>query len=237
MNIYHNHRNNSKKYGIPCIWKTHSPFGRPFPVKTLGNNTKLIVVCRNPKDCLLSLYMFVTATIHKWTKFNTLFVNFYNSFITGMMIYGSWFEFYKEYFNLYNDPNSIYCHFKYDNEFNKIPKTLNEQKLLFLYYEDLKNDLKTEIIKIAKFIGYYNDLGNNNSLSKDTIINNIVNNCQFNSMKQLNIKTNTYPVGFFRNGTVNDWQKYLTKDQSSLIDNLIRCTFYNTNFKYYKQLL
>ena len=90
--------------------------------------------------------------------------------------------------------------------------------MLVLFYEDLKKDMKVEVKKVAKFYG--KDL-------KDDVIDAIVEQCTFKSMKE-NPMTNLEDVPvfdknearFFRKGEVGDWENYFDDAKNAYIDQL-----------------
>lgn len=89
---------------------------------------KILVVWRNPKDTLVSFYHFMNKNPVlpnvEWDKF-------YSDFISGEVIYGSYFDHAKAWEKLFSDPN-----------------------VKMVTYEDLKENLTERIRQIAEFFGF-----------------------------------------------------------------------------------
>ena len=153
------------------------------------------------------------------TNFKGNFNAYFEYWMWGMLPFSSWFEYYSEWWRYY----------KYKNTHNNI---------LWIYYEDLQQNAVSEIEKIAKFIGKYDSLAAT-EMERQKKIRLIAERSSFKNMKQLtNDKVVDIGVGtrFFRKGIVNDWKNWMTKRQSDIVDHMIRCKFYETDFKYYQQL-
>ena len=205
---------NRSKY---CIWKTHSYF-KTFPAKSINKNTKFIYVARNPKDCCVSAFHFHSKEPN--TRYKGNFDQFFHMFISGAILFGSYFDHVNEWYNAYVNQ-----------------KSLNIQ-ILWIYFEDLVNDLESQIIKISKFINNgnnYNSDDPSDMLNKDNI-RDVYDKCQFNFMKNESktAKIHLSPM-FFRKGKIGDWKNYMTKEQSDIIDNIIYAKFYQTDIRYWKQ--
>ena len=198
---------NNSKY---CIWQTHSYY-KTFPVKSINKNTKLIYVTRNPKDCCVSAFHFYQKEPNIGYKGD--FNQFFKMFISGAIIFGSYFDHVNDWYNAYINQ-----------------KSLNIQ-ILWIYFQDLIIDLESQIIKISDFI---ND-DDRKVLSKDNI-QDVYEKCQFNWMKNesKSDKIHLSPM-FYRKGKIGDWKNYMSKDQSDTIDNIIYARFYHTNIRYWKQ--
>ena len=144
-------------------------------------------------------------------------IGFY--WMMGMIIFGSYFEFYAEWYRIY----------KYKNQ---------NKNILWVYYEDLKENPIQEIAKISKFIGKYDGLGDDEQ-ERMSKIREISEKSSFKSMKKMT-EDGKVDIGvgsrFFRRGNVKDWRNWMTQSQSDMIDNMIRARFYETDFKYYQDL-
>ena len=199
-----------------CFWKTHASF-HAFPAKSIDPSTKLIVVCRNPKDTVVSAFNFFS--IEPASKFTGNFNDWFNYWMMGMIIFGNWFEFYAEWYRIY----------KYKNK---------NKNILWIYYEDLQRNPLIEIEKISKFIGKYKGLGDDER-ERLLKIKEIERKSSFKNMKKMTDEGKVdIGVGskFFRKGIVNDWKNWMTQKQSDTVDQMIRCKFYETDFKYYLDL-
>ncbi|CEF69897.1 Sulfotransferase 6B1 [Strongyloides ratti] len=177
-------------FPVQRIFKTH--FFYDWIPKS--KKAKYIYTVRNPKDVLISYYHHIrNMKINDWEDgdFNVMFEMFLNDEIES----GGYFMHVKSWLPHINDEN-----------------------VLFLVYEDMCKDLKSNIIKIAKFLG-----GNANRILEDSkLLDKVVDVCTFKSMHEKNeifssditMRTKT----FIRKGGSKNWKNYLTKEQSDLID-------------------
>ncbi|XP_070537634.1 sulfotransferase 1A1-like [Ptychodera flava] len=97
------------------------------PTQMLVKKPKTILVDRNPKDCLISLYNWhLSVALLEPTTWEDIFAKY----MKGHTIYGDYCEFTK-----------------------KWSKYKNEPWLLWIRYEDMKKDHKGSVRKIAEFMG------------------------------------------------------------------------------------
>eukprot|EP01084_Bolivina_argentea_P240609 404154_1 len=188
-----------------------------FPVKMLNKNSKLIIICRNSKDCAVSYYYFCKKLNIKRDEWMYEWDVCIDQFISGSVGIGyfslnSYWSFYKDYYDLYNAPNSQF----YRNNV--------DAKMLWIYYEDLIKNPKDQIIKIAKFLDQYQNFND-----KENTIQQIIKESSFNEMNE---KSGRNTNKFFRKGNVNDWKNHLTSQQNNDINQLTRDYFDGTDFKY-----
>ncbi|XP_050037803.1 sulfotransferase ssu-1-like [Dermacentor andersoni] len=193
---------------------THLPPNVLQPVK----GCKYIYVTRNPYDCAVSFYHFIKGFTLK-TVTDVSFESFLSMFLSGKVIYGDYFDHLLPW---------------YDRR--------AEENVLFLTYEQLTQDTRGQVLKIADFLG--DDHGA--ALRKDeALFQRILDACSLESMKAFfkdppaeRIKeiakavteislTSTEPLnrhpdrnidkhdgaGFVRKGIVGDWKNYFTPEQ------------------------
>ena len=119
-------------------------------------------------------------------------------FLEKWLDFGAWFRAMEQWWPHRNDPN-----------------------VLLLRYEDMKSDLRGNIDKITKFLGWTNLC----DLSEDKQ-NTILQNCSFEWMKANVSKFNRFssdkpptfkPDGFIRRGQVGDHNSELSKEQQQRI--------------------
>ncbi|CAO2639474.1 Sulfotransferase 1 family member D1 [Lemmus lemmus] len=115
-----------KNMQSPRLVKTHLPV-QLLPSSFWKNDCKMVYVARNAKDVAVSYYYFYQmAKMHPepgtWEEF-------LDKFMAGQVPYGSWFNHVKSWW-----------------------EKKKEHPLLFLYYEDLKQNPKEEIKKVASFL-------------------------------------------------------------------------------------
>nr|XP_004665421.1 sulfotransferase 1 family member D1 [Jaculus jaculus] len=171
----------------PRLVKTHLPV-QLLPSSFWKNNCKMIYVARNAKDVVVSYYYFYQmAKLHPepgtWEEF-------LDKFMTGKVSFGSWYDHVKDWWEKRKD-----------------------YRILYLFYEDMKEDPKREIKKLLKFLE--KDL-------PDEVVNKILHHSSFKVMKQ-NPKTNYTTVTqeemdhsvspFMRKGISGDWKNHFTVAQ------------------------
>lgn len=176
----------------PRLLKTHLPLAL-LPQSLLDQKVKVIYVARNAKDVAVSYYHFYKmAKVHPdpgtWDSF-------LEKFMDGQVSYGSWYQHVQEWWEL-----------------------SRTHPVLYLFYEDLKENPKREIRKILEFLG--------RSLSEETV-DHIAQHTSFKEMKK-NPMTNysTVPTEmmdhsispFMRKGIVGDWKSIFTVAQNEHFD-------------------
>ncbi|XP_063773966.1 sulfotransferase 6B1-like [Pseudophryne corroboree] len=115
-----------KQQPSPRLLASHLTFDS-IP-KSFHEKTKILVILRNPKDTAVSYYHFtncnpVLPTYSSWDLF-------FQDFISGNVIYGSYFDYVLG-----------------------LEKHIADENVLILTFEDMKMDFPAEIRKIADFYG------------------------------------------------------------------------------------
>lgn len=190
----------------PRLLKTHLPLSL-LPQSLLDQKVKVIYIARNAKDVVVSYYNFYNmAKVHPdpgtWDSF-------LENFMDGKVSYGSWYQHVKEWWKL-----------------------RHTHPVLYLFYEDIKENPKREIKKILEFLG--------RSLPEETV-DSIVHHTSFKKMKE-NRMTNytTIPTEimdhsvspFMRKGTTGDWKNTFTVAQNERFDAHYAKTMADCNFKF-----
>ncbi|XP_066553235.1 sulfotransferase 6B1 [Amia ocellicauda] len=156
-----------------------------IPSSFAEKNTKILLVLRNPKDTIVSYFHFtnknpVLPTAESWDKF-------FADFMSGEVFWGSYFDHALSWEKHIDNPN-----------------------IMFVTYEDLKENLSEEIKQIAKFFNF--------TLSEEQI-NTIAQESTFTVMKE-NSENSHGPLSnvYFRRGEVGDWKNHFSEDQSKEMD-------------------
>lgn len=176
----------------PRVIKTHLPF-HLVPKSFWEKNCKAIYVARNPKDNLVSYYHFTRMC--KMLPDPGTWEEFFQAFLSGNVAWGSFYDHVKGWWD-----------------------QRNKWQILYLFYEDIKEDPGREIKKLMKFLG-------KDSLNKNTI-EEIVWRTSFDVMKE-NPEANYSSLRsifdmsispFMRKGTVGDWKYHFTVSQNEMFD-------------------
>ncbi|XP_006877094.1 PREDICTED: sulfotransferase 1A1 [Chrysochloris asiatica] len=181
-----------KNTPAPRLLKTHLPLSL-LPQVLLDQKVKVIYVARNAKDVAVSYYHFYNmAKVHPdpgtWD-------DFLEKFMAGEVSYGSWFQHVQEWWEL-----------------------THTHPVLYLFYEDMKEDPKREIQKILEFMGH--------SLPEETV-DRIVQYTSFKEMKKNPMANySTLPTeimdhnisAFMRKGIAGDWKSTFTVAQNERFD-------------------
>ncbi|MBN3309062.1 ST6B1 Sulfotransferase, partial [Amia calva] len=157
-----------------------------IPSSFAEKNTKILLVLRNPKDTIVSYFHFtnknpVLPTAESWDKF-------FADFMSGEVPCGSYFDHALSWEKRKDNPN-----------------------IMFVTYEDLKENLSDELKQIAKFFNF--------TLSEEQV-NTIAQESTFTAMKERSKHTHGQMGNvIFRKGEVGDWKNHFSEDQSKEMDN------------------
>jgi len=164
---------------------------------------KYLYIARNPKDVVVSYYFHLLG-----------FSKYYDC--AGLQL--------NEVFKLFNK-GRVECGRDYFRHVSEWYEKRNESNVLFLVYEDLKADIKTEVLKIAQFLGdkYKEDLLKDDCQLLSIILEKIT----VSSMKKGKDSkwvTASRPdnLPFIRKGIVGDHKNHLSADQITQLEKLIK---------------
>ena len=152
---------------------------------------KYIYVARNPFDCVVSFYYHTKGFIKHYDFAEGSFDSFFECFINGEVDWGDYFDHLLPWIQHKNDAN-----------------------ILFLTYEEMKEDLRAAIKKIAVFLGdiYMNKIDN------IQILENIIEYASFSSMSKNQSRWSSQRpdrmTPFIRKGEVGDWKSHFSASQT-----------------------
>lgn len=134
----------------------------PFNLAPYSPNAKYIYIARNPRDCCVSFY-YHTKCVEAYNFSDGTFEEFFEFFISGKTSFGDYFDHLLSWYEHKDDRN-----------------------VCFLTYEELKEDARNQIIKIAKFIGdgHYDTLINNPDILENVL--------KFSSLDYMKSMVNDY---------------------------------------------
>ncbi|XP_063773261.1 amine sulfotransferase-like [Pseudophryne corroboree] len=181
----------------PRLFTTHMPYYL-MPKDLRKRRSKVIYVLRNPKDVAVSYYHFYKMYV-KLQHLPITWEVFFELYMSGKGAGGSWFDHVRDWYT-------------HKEEFN----------CLFLSYEDMIKDLRSEVLKICQFLDVKLD---------DQAVNRIVENAKFKNMKEDPLANYTFlpeaflnqrKGGMLRKGIIGDWKHMMTVAQSEKIDAVLK---------------
>lgn len=174
----------------PRIFKSHMPYHMAFGGNPVETPCKYLYIARNPKDVAVSYYHFESGK--GWSgRYSGPWEHWLKMFVEGTVQRGDWFD----------HVLSWWAHRDADN-------------ILFLKYEDLRTDFRSELEKIAWFLGY--------PLTA-RLADRIMGKTSFDHMKAdrfSNLKEIPELDEFFRKGRAGTWKEQFTVAQNEMFDKL-----------------
>uniref|UniRef100_A0ABM5GSK4 Sulfotransferase n=1 Tax=Pogona vitticeps TaxID=103695 RepID=A0ABM5GSK4_9SAUR len=181
-----------KKAPRPCLIKTHLPI-QLIPKSFWEKKCKIIYVARNAKDVAVSYYYFYQMA--KILPDHGTWNEFLEKFMTGDVAFGSWYDHVKGWWD-----------------------KRKEQRMLYLFYEDLKEDPRREIRKVMEFL---------ERSPNDQLVEKIAQKTSFKEMRQNPMANYTSVPSsfmdhsispFMRKGITGDWKNHFTVGQNEHFD-------------------
>jgi hypothetical protein len=192
----------------PRLFATHFAYAL-FPESVLGSGSKFVYIWRDPKDVLISKWYFMNKIKPKDLPPLTLHEAF-ELFCDGVSDYGPFWDHVLGYWNA-----SL-----------KFP-----DKILFLKYEELKNEPEVYVKRLAEFMGVPFSVEE----AEGGVVGKIIELCSFDKLRNLEVnKTgvtqfNEHTViqnqDLFRKGEIGDGKNYLTEEMIQRLDRITKCRF------------
>ncbi|KAJ4904928.1 Cytosolic sulfotransferase 1 [Raphanus sativus] len=192
--------NLAKFSASPRLLSTHMPL-QAMHENLKHSSCKIVYVCRNLKDTLISSWFFVSA-IHKIEPNRSFLESIFKSFCNGTNYYGPVWEHILGYWR----------------------RSLEDPKhVLFMRYEEMKAEPRDQIKKLANFLGC--------PLTKQEeesgFVDEILDLCSLRNLSSLEVNqtgkiNNVDHKFYFRKGEVGDSKNYLTPEMDNKIDMIIQ---------------
>nr|XP_048311778.1 sulfotransferase 2A1-like [Myodes glareolus] len=160
-----------------------------FPFQT-------IYVIRNPRDVLVSGYFFFHKT--NLVKNPESLMNYFEWFLKGNVLYGSWFEHTRAWLSMRERDN-----------------------FLLLCYEDLKQDTRGTIEKICDFLGKKLETDELDLVLKHSSFQAMKEN-KMSNFSLIPEDAVTNGLNLMRKGTTGDWKNHFTVAQAEAFDKVFQ---------------
>ncbi|GMI98630.1 sulfotransferase 16, CORONATINE INDUCED-7, SULFOTRANSFERASE 16, ARABIDOPSIS SULFOTRANSFERASE 5A [Hibiscus trionum] len=190
----------------PRLLSTHVPYALLPDSMTVNRSCRFVYIYRDPKDVLVSKWHFLSNLRPKELPPFPLEEAF-ELFCQGISHYGPYWD-------------HVLGFWKASLEF--------PEKILFLKYEDLKEEPFVGVKRLGEFLGYPFSLQE----ERDGVVEDIVKLCCFENLRNLEVnRTSVHKFSrdsmcmvdnrhFFRKGIVGDWKNCLTAEMIKRLDGI-----------------
>ncbi|CAN7036613.1 unnamed protein product [Brassica oleracea var. botrytis] len=197
----------------PRTFATHVPFGSlKDSIEEPG--VKVVYFCRNPFDTFISSWHYINNIKSEAVSPVSLEEGF-DLYYRGVIGFGPFWEHMLGYWK----------------ESLRTP-----EKVLFLRYEDLKQDMESNLKKLASFL----DVPFTEEEEQKGVVHSISDLCSFENLKKLEVNKSSKSIKnfenrhLFRKGEVSDWVNYLSPPQAERLSALVddKLGGYGLTFRY-----
>ncbi|KAG5564533.1 hypothetical protein RHGRI_000647 [Rhododendron griersonianum] len=176
------------------------PFFEFEPKSILDSGCKIVYLCRDPKDVLISMWYFLAKVRSKELPPLSL-EETVDLFSRGIFGFGPFWDHVQGYWKA-----SLEC----------------PERIFFITYEEMKRDTFVKVKRMAEF------LGQPFSMEEETerVVEEIIELCSFGKLKNLEVNKNGSRNPsfkndvFFRKGEVGDWRNHLTPQMVERLDQI-----------------
>ncbi|XP_019180990.1 PREDICTED: cytosolic sulfotransferase 12-like isoform X1 [Ipomoea nil] len=200
--------------GLMRLMSTHLPLSL-LPKSVGESKCKLIYLCRNQKDTVVSFWHFVNKMRAELRGLGEMpFPEAFEKYCRGASPYGPFWD-------------HLLGYWKESLE--------NPRKVLFLKYEEIKEEPEVHLRRMAAFL----ECPFSEEEEECGVVGGILRLCSFESLS--NLEVNKTGKGsyfgnsnnlFFRNGKVGDWRNHLTDEMATRLDQIVEQKFKGTGFKF-----
>ncbi|KAL9681511.1 hypothetical protein QQ045_013296 [Rhodiola kirilowii] len=173
------------RFEQPRVFATHVPY--PSLPDSIRTGAKIVYLCRNPLDTFTSMWHFLKNV--RQNGDGLTIEEAFDMFCNGVVFFGPFWDHMLGYWK-----QSI----------------VNPDRVMFLKYEDLKDDVVSVILKLGEFLG--------TGFMAESEAAEIGKLCNFGNLKELEANKTGKLIGvyenrsLFRKGEVGDWVNYLSPE-------------------------
>uniref|UniRef100_A0A2P2LLW4 Sulfotransferase n=1 Tax=Rhizophora mucronata TaxID=61149 RepID=A0A2P2LLW4_RHIMU len=188
-----------------------------LPNSVLKSGSRIVYICREPKDVFVSMRFFTRKIKQNWGFPSLSLEEACDLFTRGVSAYGPYWDHVLGYYkaSLESPPNNI----------------------LFLKYEEMKENILVQVKKLAGFLGHSFSLRKEES----GVVQEIVDLCSFENLQNLEVnRTGTQQYlakneWYFRKGEVGDWKNHLTPQMIECLDRVTEQKFAGSGLTFQRQ--
>jgi len=194
----------------PRFVKSHLPMSMNNP--RLLDTCKVVYVARNPKDLCVSFYS--NSKLYYFLNFEGDFESFMKYFLDSNVILTPVIEHVIEAWNLRHHPN-----------------------MCFVFYEDMKRDQKSQIRRVAEFLGKSYADEQVDKLASHLHFDNFKNNPFTNRENEKDLGYQRKDRGnFVRKGKTGDWKNYFTPEMNAKFNRFMAEAMKGTDLQFVEEL-
>ncbi|KAH0675395.1 hypothetical protein KY285_023196 [Solanum tuberosum] len=195
----------------PRLLATHMSFAT-LPKSIQDSRTKLVYLCRNPKDTFISMWHFMNNIKLDHTD-NKSIKECFDDFCKGVSPCGPFWDHVLDYWKeSIEKPNKVH----------------------FLMYEEIKAQPKLHLKHLAEFLECQFSIEE----EKCGVVDEILRMCSFDNLSNLEVNRNgklssgEENNAYFRKGEVGDWKTYFTEEMSEKLDHIIKQKFQGSELSF-----
>nr|XP_004247253.1 cytosolic sulfotransferase 12-like [Solanum lycopersicum] len=196
----------------PRLMATHVPFAS-LPKSVRNSRTKIVYLCRNPRDTFISMWQFANNLRLDNYKDTNSIEEMFDHFCKGMSLYGPFW-------------NHVLDYWRESLE--------NPDKVIFLMYEEIKKQPKIQLKRLAEFL----ECPFSNEEENCGVVDEILRVCSFENLRNLEVNTNgklsagVANKNFFRRGEIGDWKNYFTVEMKDKLNEIIEQKLQGSGLKF-----
>ncbi|OWM90060.1 cytosolic sulfotransferase 15-like isoform X1 [Punica granatum] len=190
-------------FSVPRLFATHIPHDS-LPESVGQSGCRVIYICRNPLDTIVSFCHFAPQVKPElWSGGRSSMEEYLDYCCRGIDGFGPFWD-------------HMLGYWKASLE--------RPDKVLFLKYEDLREDTAGNLKRIAEFMG----VPFSEEEERDGVIEEIVKLCSLSSLKELEVNKTGKPgvwstenKTYFRKGEVGDWVNHMTPSMAEKLERIM----------------